>query len=115
MRGAAPRRVATPATVGASKISRTGSSAPNSVCRAAVRRVASSEVPPMSKKLSSAPGTGRPSTCSNTAATRRSTSVRGGRPAPAAANTGAGSALRSSLPEGVTGTSSSTTTAAGTM
>ena len=115
VRGASARPTATPATVGASKIARTGRSTPNSACSAAVRRVASRELPPTSKKLSSAPGIGCPSTVPNTSATRRSRSVAGAREALPDAKTGSGNAFRSSLPDGVTGTSSMTVIAAGTM
>ncbi len=59
------------------------------------------------------PTRSRSSTWANAATTASSAGVRGARPAPAA-NTGSGRAARSSLPTGVSGNSSSTTSAAGT-
>ncbi|SLJ68227.1 Uncharacterised protein [Mycobacteroides abscessus subsp. abscessus] len=72
------------------------------------------ESPPRAKKSSSAPTRSRPSTSANAAATAASDHVDGARYS-RAAKAGSGSASRSSLPLAVSGTSSSTTTAAGTM
>ncbi|VBA34170.1 hypothetical protein LAUMK35_05670 [Mycobacterium pseudokansasii] len=70
--------------------------------------------PPIAKKSSSGPTRSRPKTSANTSATVFSVRVRGAREG-AAANTGAGNAFRSILPEDVNGNSSSTTICAGTM
>ncbi len=90
------------------------SSAPVRIRSRSTTWVASSEVPPSEKKSSSKPIRRAPSTCSNTVATASSSGVDGARKT-ACSNTGSGSARRSSFPTGVNGTSSSTTTAAGTM
>ena len=87
-------------------------------CTRAVTRTASSEWPPSSKKLSWTPTRGTPSTSPRCAASSSSVGVARGdvarrrRPWPAS---GAGSALRSTLPLGVSGSASSTTKAEGTM
>ena len=73
------------------------------------------ESPPRARKSSSGPTRSRPRTSANAAHSTRSTSVAGSRSDPPAATSGAGSAAWSSLPLGVSGISSSTTTAAGTM
>ncbi len=85
--------------------------------RAPTRRTARIESPPRSKKLSSTPTCGRPSTSAHTAASRSSTGVRGAtNTAPAnAARSGAGSARWSTLPLPFSGTAASSTKAAGTM
>ncbi|GAA4488622.1 hypothetical protein GCM10023094_48830 [Rhodococcus olei] len=82
----------------------------------ATTRVAISESPPRSKKLSSTPTRGAASTSANTAATVVSVSVRGGRySATGVSNRGCGNDFRSTFPAGVSGISSSTTIVAGTM
>ncbi len=73
------------------------------------------ESPPRSKKLSSGPTAGSPSASAKTAQSVSSVWVAGARPVVPAATTGAGSALRSSLPLEVSGRTSSATNAAGTM
>ena len=79
-------------------------------------RVARSEWPPRSKKLSSTPTRSRRSTSAQIPASTSSTCVRGATyVASAGARSGAGSALRSSLPLGVSGSAFSTTNAPGTM
>ncbi len=74
------------------------------------------ESPPSPKNESSTPTESRPSTSANRSASCRSRSDRGARPAVARApKSGAGSARRSSLPAGPSGSASSTITADGTM
>ena len=80
-----------------------------------ISRVASSEWPPSSKKLSSMPTRSSPSTSANSAHRISSCGVRGARAVPPASDPGAGSARRSSLPFGGQRQPSSTTNAAGTM
>jgi len=80
-----------------------------------ISRVASSECPPSSKKLSSMPTRSSPSTSANRAHSISSCGVRGSRRDAGLASSGAGSAPRSSLPFGVSGSRSSTTSAEGTM
>ncbi len=80
-----------------------------------ISRVASSEWPPSSKKLSSMPTSASPSVSANSAHSTASCGVRGSRRVALAVTTGAGSARRSSLPFGVSGSRSSSTKAAGTM
>ena len=77
-----PARTASSAGVGASNRSRMASSAPSSVRARLISRVASSECPPRSKKLSSAPTSGRPSTSANRRHSTSSCGVRGPRPPP---------------------------------
>jgi hypothetical protein len=108
-----PASAARPATVRPVKTSR------GRIARPAARArptswIATMLSPPSAKKSSSTPTSGRPSSW---AKTRLSASSRASRGAvPPAVNTGAGSALRSSLPFGVSGSGpSSTITAAGTM
>ncbi len=93
-----------------------GTGWPNASRRRACTRTSSSEWPPRSKNRSCAPTLSTPSTSAHTAATLRSASVRGAtyRSAPAAYS-GAGSALRSSLPFAFRGSRSSATNADGTM
>jgi hypothetical protein len=76
--------------------------------------VAINESPPRAKKSSSRPARFRPNTSANVSATIFSVGVCGARNG-VAANTGAGSALRSILPDEVNGNSSSTTICVGTM
>ncbi len=93
--------------------------------------------PPSAKKPSSGPARSSPSSCANSSQRHRSVELAGSRPpaaaapwfagsrpppvaepcsaAAAAGEAGAGSALRSSLPLGVSGSASSATTAAGTI
>jgi len=80
-----------------------------------ISRVASSEWPPSAKKLSSMPTCWSPSTSANSAHSISSCGVRGKRNSVLGVRSGAGSALRSSLPLGVSGSRSSATKAAGTM
>ena len=68
--------------------------------------------PPSSKKLSSMPTRSSPSTSANSAHRISSCGVRGARRTVVGARSGAGSARRSSLPFGVSGSRSSTTNAA---
>ncbi len=115
-RSRASARAASPATVGASKIARSGSSTPSASRARVATRVASRECPPSSKKLSSTPTRSTPSTSAQIPASTSSVGVRGATYASAAPeSSGAGSARRSVLPCGVSGSASSTTTAAGTM
>ncbi len=103
------------ATVGASKIVRIGISTP---CAARIRlttRVARSEWPPIVKKLSSTPTRSSPRTPAKISQSDSSSEVHGGRPRLAAAYSGTGSAARSSLPFGVSGTRPIGTIADGTM
>ncbi len=79
-----------------------------------ITRVATSELPPSSKKLSSAPTSATPSWSAKIAASAVSVGDIVAAP-PAPVKTGSGSALRSSLPTAVSGISSSTMIAAGTM
>ncbi len=114
---AASAPATTPASnagVGFSNTARTGSSTPSTTRIRDTSRVASSECPPRSKKLSSTPTRSRPSTCANTSHSACSPGVAGARPPPAAYS-GAGSARRSSFPFAFSGSWSSTTTAVGTM
>jgi hypothetical protein len=74
------------------------------------------ESPPRSKKLSCTPTRASPRTSAQMAARVRSVPVRAATyPSAAAVNSGAGRALRSSLPLAFNGRASSTTNAAGTM
>ena len=99
-----------------SKTARSGSSTPNTCRTREITRVASSECPPSSKKLSSAPTRSRPSTSAHTPASTSSVGVRGATyRSSAGASSGAGSALRSSLPLGVSGNASMKTNAVGSM
>ena len=79
-----------------------------------ISRVASSEWPPSAKKLSSMPMRSSPSTSANRPHSSSSRGVRDAR-VTAGVSSGAGSARRSSLPLGVSGSRSSTTIAEGTM
>ncbi|BCK58644.1 hypothetical protein NWFMUON74_64160 [Nocardia wallacei] len=107
-------RAASAATVDASKISRTPSWVFSADDSRAATWVAISELPPSAKKSSSNPTRSRPSTSAKVPATISSTGVVGARKV-AASNTGAGSARRSSLPEALSGSASSTSTTDGTM
>ena len=84
----------------------------------AIRRVPRSECPPRSKKLSWTPTSSVPRTSLQASARVRSNSVRGATKAAASSGrsaSGRGSALRSTLPLGVSGRASSQTQAAGSM
>ena len=94
---------------------RIGISASRTARTRAISRMASSESPPRSKKLSSAPTRSRPRTSANRPQTISSAAVRGSRLIITPPNSGAGSAARSSFPLTVTGSASKTTRAAGTM
>jgi hypothetical protein len=97
-------RPAISATVGPSKSARSGSSTPNSSRTREITRVPRSECPPRSKKLSSTPTRSRRSTSAQIPASTSSTGVRGATYRSSAdASSGAGSALRSSLPLEFTG------------
>ncbi len=113
-RPASRRCSASAATVGASNSTRTASSAPSVARIREISRVASSEWPPRSKKLSSTPTWARPSTSANSPASSCSWGVLGSRPVPAEPRSGAGRAARSSLPLAVSGSASSRTNADGT-
>ena len=93
---------------------RTGTSLPNANCNRTLTRVAINESPPRAKKSSSSPTRSTPSTSANTSATICSVCVRGARKE-VAANSGAGNAFRSILPDEVSGNSSSTMICAGIM
>ena len=102
--------------VGASNRSRMASSAPSSVRARLISRVASSEWPPRSKKSSSAPTSGSPSTSAKRRQSTSSCGVRGPRPVPSAtAGSASGRARTSSLPLAFSGSRSRVTKAAGTM
>ncbi len=95
---------------------RTARSAPSTDRTRPTTRIASSECPPSSKKLSSGPTSARSSTSAKIPATSSSRTVRGARPGPAAPppSAGTGSAARSTFPLGSSGSAASTTTASGT-
>ena len=86
---------------------------PNAEATLLTRRVASSESPPRSKKLSSTPTRSTPRTSANNPARISSPAVDGPRTPPP--NSGTGNARRSTFPFAVSGNASSTTTADGTM
>ena len=109
-------QAARPATVWASNSSRSGTSRPRADRIREARRVASSEWPPSSKKLSRGP-TSTPSTSDHRP---HSTSSRGEPGAstarsPARQEAGSGRRRRSTLPFGVSGSAGSATRAEGTM
>ncbi|GGP74359.1 hypothetical protein GCM10010185_54890 [Saccharothrix coeruleofusca] len=105
---------ATPATVGVSNSCRTEISA-FSVDRIRLSSwIASSECPPSSKKLSSGLTSAAPSTSAKSPQRISSVGVRGARPV-ADPYSGAGRALRSTLPFTLSGNDSSRTKAEGTM
>ncbi|BDT89228.1 hypothetical protein FMUAM8_49920 [Nocardia cyriacigeorgica] len=109
-------RAAIPATVGVSNSARTPSWVSNAALIRDTTWVATSELPPRSKKLSSMPMRSWLSTSAKMPATTCSAWVRGARkPEASAANTGSGKALRSSLPLVLSGKASSTMIEAGTM
>ncbi len=112
---ASATRTASPATDGASNTTRTGSSTPSPERTRLTNRVASSESPPNSKNESSTPTASTPKTSQKIPHRISSTGVRGPLPHPDTGSSGAGNAARSSFPLRVTGNSSNTTTAEGTM
>ncbi|TWH44348.1 hypothetical protein L612_003500000250 [Rhodococcus rhodochrous J38] len=114
MSSPAGRFAASARTVGASNSDRTPRSVPKASLMREITRVATSELPPSSKKLSSAPTSATPSWSAKIAASAVSVGDIAAAPR-APAKTGSGSALRSSLPTAVSGISSSTMIAAGTM
>ncbi len=117
-RSEASTRSASPARVGASNRVRSGTSAPNASRMRETTRVASSECPPTSKKLSCAPTRSSRSTSAQIPARISSAGVRGAvKPSSVAEPdaAGAGRARRSTLPLDVSGSDSSTTTTPGTM
>lgn len=96
-----------------SKISRVLTTTPRVLARATtwMERMLS---PPLVKKSSSTPTCSVPSTSAYTSARTRSASLRGARYS-VRANSGSGSAARSSFPFAFSGSRSSTTISAGTM
>jgi hypothetical protein len=110
-------RAASPATVCASKIARSGTSTRKAARTREITRAATSECPPSAKKLSSIPTRSTPSTSPQMAASTSSAGVRGAAyaPAPSVPTSGAGRARRSTLPLGVSGSASNATKTAGTM
>ncbi len=108
-------RVARPTTVDASNSARTGIWVSSAAPIRETTWVATRELPPSSKKSSSRPTLSTPRTSPNAADTARSAGVRGSRKVRVLLNTGCGSALRSSLPLVLSGSSSSTISDAGTM
>lgn len=111
------RRRARPDSVGDSNTLRIGSSTPDIDRTRATRRVASSECPPSAKKSSSRPTRSTPSRPCHSSASARSSAVSGAAyaaPLPAPYS-GAGSALRSTLPFAFSGRRSRRTSADGTM
>ncbi|CAB4935700.1 unannotated protein [freshwater metagenome] len=91
-------------------------SVPRAALTRATRRIAISELPPISKKLEVALTCATPSRSAKTPATISSTGFSGPTNSDAATvNSGAGSAFRSSLPLALRGSESSTTTCEGTM
>ena len=114
-RRSASTRPASSPTVCASKTARSGSSTPNACRTRDTTRMATSEWPPSAKKLSSAPTRSSPSTALQIPAITSSAAVRGATYAAASSRpSGAGSALRSILRVGVSGSSPSITNAEGT-
>src|SRR2546421_1905664 len=105
------------ATLGRSNRLRSGRSTPDAARSCEVSRAAMREWPPRSKKLSSTPKSVRSRTAEKTPITVSSAGVRGAtrRARGAAARSGAGSALRASLPFAVRGRASRRTKWVGTM
>ena len=111
------RSTARPATVGCSKSARTGSSTPSRSRSRETTWVASSECPPRAKKLSCTPTRSRreqvaPDPRQHLLRRRARRLVRR---RPLAVSPGAGSALRSTFPVGVSGSAASSTHVDGTM
>ena len=105
--------------VGASNSTCSGSELPNSALILLIRLTATSELPPVPKKSSSTETTGRFMAFFQISPIRASVPVRGSTGGPSVPSTLASSeaarALRSTLPLGVSGSSSSTTTLLGIM
>ncbi|URN11067.1 hypothetical protein LUW77_01010 [Streptomyces radiopugnans] len=99
-----PRRTASAAAVGASKIDTTDISTPSRARTRLMSRVASSECPPSSKKLSSMPTVSWPSSSAKISQSAVSVPSRGARLGRRSNCRGAGSAFLSTFPLGVTGT-----------
>ncbi len=112
----ASTRAAASRTVGASNSARSGSSTPHASRMRPSRRVATSEWPPRSKKLSSHPTDAMARTSDHRRCSFASVAVAGGVTARAASG-GAirASASRSTFPFGVRGNAAIGTNAAGTM
>ena len=109
-------RSANPATVGALKNARNGSSTPNAVRTRTITCVAKSEWPPSSKKFCSTPTDSHFSTREKIPHRISSSAVRSPCPSPPLAGyPGSGKALRSTFPFGVSGKLSSTTNLPGSM
>src|SRR5579872_1060819 len=112
-------RPASPATVGVSKIARTGSSTPSTPPIRDISCVASSECPPNSKKFDSRPTPFTFSNCSHIPATISSTAVLAPSfsfsPSPSTCTAIPAKALRSSFPWIVSGNSGNSTSIHGTM
>ncbi|HEX5872796.1 MAG TPA: hypothetical protein VFY65_20335 [Longimicrobium sp.] len=112
-------RSASSPTVGPSNSWRSGSSTPNTARTRETTRVASSECPPSAKKSSFRPTRSTRSSSAQIPASTSSAGVRGATypsaEVDAAAASGAGRALRSTLPLGVSGSASIATMAPGTM
>ena len=111
-------RSANSATLGVMNKVTSGSSTANFARTRETSRSAMSELPPRSKKLSSAPTRGTASTSDQIAASSSSTPGRGATYSACAetlSQSGAGSALRSNLPLDVVGRTSKATKAEGTM
>ena len=112
----APTVAARPSSVGVSNRARSGTSIPRTWRSRETTCIARREWPPSSKKPSSAPTRSTRRTSAQTSASISCTAVAGARYSPLAdLRSGAGSARRSTLPCGVSGISSSTTSAVGTM
>ena len=109
-------KTASSAAVGASKKLRMSMAMPCSALIRATTRVASNELPPSSKKPSSAPTRSCPSRSAKIATTPASVGVAGSRYSTVFdTNSGVGKAFRSSLPLALSGNSSSSTNMAGIM
>ena len=116
-RARAPTAAASSASVGVVNSARTSACSPRCRIRS-ISVTASSECPPSSKKLSCRPTRSTPQQLRPDRRQRRSRSRPAAPRTPASRThppSGAGSALRSSLPFGVSGSASSRTYAAGTM
>ena len=88
---------------------------PSSFCSSACTRTTRSELPPILKKLSWMPMRSWPSTSAQTACNCCSSSLVGCTAGSSITSVGSGSALRSILPFGVSGNSSSSTKKSGIM
>ncbi len=108
------RCAARPAGVGLSKKSLMSTSRPSVPRIRPISRPASRECPPRSKKLSSKPTCGSSRISENSTRSMSSSGLRAVRSSPAGVYCGSGRASRSTLPFGVSGRLSSSTTLAGT-